>query len=122
MGTISIHFRHHGHDQLQTNNPMAVPQTAFIGSYLKCAICLAMDYHVAFSYKNIRPQFKVPPFFLLSNSVLPNSRVPLRVRYANDGNIAFSFDKKHSIGKPSRQSTPNRTPMNNREKMRIPFD
>ena len=31
----------------------------FTRSYLKCAICLAMDYHVTFSYRSIRPQFKI---------------------------------------------------------------
>jgi hypothetical protein len=39
---------------------------------------------------------------LLSDSVLPKSRVPLHVGHRNDGNASLSLCKKHSAGKTPR--------------------
>jgi hypothetical protein len=59
---------------------------------------------------------------LLSDSVLPKSRVPLCVGDSNDGNASLSLDKKHSVGKTPSKGTPNDGFVDNWIKLRIPFD
>ena len=68
------------------------------------------------------PDPPTPTSPLLSKSVLPNSRVLLRVDHPNDGNTSLPFDKKHAIRKTPRQGTPYNIFVNNREKAWIPFD
>jgi len=59
---------------------------------------------------------------MLSAPFLPKSRVPLCVDHSNNGNASLSLNKKYSIGKTPGEGTPNNAFVDDRIKMRIPFD